>query len=97
MKYFICICIFLLNMFDGFATDVGVSVGAKELNPIVAGAMDVLGVWWLFWKVLFGLIAAVVIFIYWGKTKAAKIGGIFVFAAYSLLAAWHIFLFTFLL
>ena len=90
MGWIIGVLIFVLNAFDGVATHVVVSTAkATELNPIVAWAISVMGVWFLLPKILVGLVAAALIKFGWEKLIIARIGGYFVLTIYCLLALYH--------
>lgn len=91
MKSFIVsLLIILFNIIDGIVTCNIVSNYNQELNPIISFYMEKLGLWFLVPKFIIGIIAGVIIYIYWDKFMVARIGGIIVLIVYSLLTVYHL-------
>jgi hypothetical protein len=64
--------LFILNFFDGIATITLLASGAAyELNPLMNPLLNKMGIWFLFPKTIFGVIAGIGVAIWW--TYRAKI------------------------
>jgi len=91
MGFNIAVSIFLLNLLDGIFTLLWVAFYGYsiEANPLMRAVMIQAGDWWLIPKILFGLMAAIIVTVFWKKYKSARIASIIVFLAYLGVVIYH--------
>jgi len=87
----VCCLIFILNIFDAVATNIGISLGGKELSPIMSYIINHWGfLWFYFIKIADGFVACLLLFIFWNRSNFIRICGYTVVTVYGLLAIYHI-------
>lgn len=91
IKLFICISVFLLNLFDAIATHIGIKYyGAIELSPLMSYLMEKGFIYFYISKGFICILFCIMIIKYWNRYKVAIYGGYLVFIIYFILGVYHI-------
>ncbi|MBL9078537.1 MAG: hypothetical protein JNL08_13590 [Planctomycetes bacterium] len=97
-RLFLLVCaIVVLNLLDAWFTLLFLSYGGRELNPFVQAVLDLESHPWPF--LVFKTVGIGIACAFLALTKnfrPARYGLWFVFVGYSVLLAWHLYLFTWL-
>jgi hypothetical protein len=82
------IAVFFLNLFDSISTQMLVSRGVPELNPIIEWCIGVMGGWFILPKTLLGLLFCILLPFGWDK-RWVKIAGWSVLILYFIISIYH--------